>query len=240
VFWDTLIYNSYGEWLESPYSDLETGQTCQDCHMPPIGVTHFAIPEAGGLERDPSTIFSHRMPGASDEELLQNAVTMMVDAQREGNKVIVEVNIINDLTGHHVPTDSPLRQMILLVQVKDLDGKLLEQIEGPVVPEWGGVGDPDEGYFAGLPGTAYAKILQELWTEVSPTGAYWNPTRLVSDNRIPAMGCDTTRYVFKAPKDREVSINIELLFRRAYIELMDQKGWDAPDILMERETVQLP
>ena len=42
VFWDTLVYNSFGEWLESPYSDPETGQTCQDCHMPPSGVTHFA------------------------------------------------------------------------------------------------------------------------------------------------------------------------------------------------------
>jgi len=38
-----------------------------------------------------------------------------------------------------------------------------------------------EGYYAGLPGTAYAKILQEIRTEVTPTGAYWNPTRVLSD-----------------------------------------------------------
>jgi hypothetical protein len=197
VFWDTVIYNSFGEWLESPYSDPESGRTCQACHMSPIGVAHFAIPEAGGQERDPSTIFSHRMPGAAEEELLQNAVSMNVDARREDENIVVEVTITNDLTGHHVPTDSPLRQMILLVQVKDADGNLLKQIDGPVVPEWGGVGNLVEGYYAGLPGTAYAKVLMEVWTEVAPTGAYWNPTRVVSDNRIPALGSDLTGYTFE-------------------------------------------
>ncbi len=39
VFWDEVIYDSYGEWLRSSYSDPETGQTCQDCH--------FAAPDEG-------------------------------------------------------------------------------------------------------------------------------------------------------------------------------------------------
>jgi len=30
---------------------------------------------------------------------------------------------------------------------------------------------------------------------------------------------------------------VRLIFRRAYIELMDQKSWDFPDILMEEETI---
>jgi len=243
VFWDTVIYNSFGEWLESPYSDPETGQTCQDCHMPPLGVTHFALPEASGLARDPSTIFSHRMPGASDEKLLQNAVAMTVDVHREDSKIIIEVEIINDQTGHHVPTDSPLRQMILLVDVTDSEGNTLQQINGPTVPDWGGIGNPQDGYYAQSPGTAYAKILMEMWTEVSPTGAYWNPTRLLSDNRIPAMGSNTTSYVFKTSEVSETSevlVSVKLLFRRAFIELMDQKEWDVPDILMESETIKVP
>ena len=62
VFWDTVVYDSYGEWLASPYSDPETGQTCQDCHMPKTGATVFVRPDAGGLERDPQTIRSHLMP----------------------------------------------------------------------------------------------------------------------------------------------------------------------------------
>jgi mono/diheme cytochrome c family protein len=169
VFWDTQIYNSYGEWLASPYSDPDSGQTCQACHMPPSGVTHFARSDVGGLERDPETIFSHRMPGASDETLLQNAVSMEVSSERQDDQVVVAVDILNDRTGHHVPTDSPLRHMILLVQATDAAGETLVQLDGPTVPEWGGEGDSAQGYYAGLPGTAYAKVLEELWTGVSPT-----------------------------------------------------------------------
>jgi len=234
VFWDTVVYNSFGEWLESPYSDPETGQTCQDCHMPPVGATYFARPDQGGLERDPSTIFSHRMPGASDEELLQNAVTMTATACLEGETVVVEVAITNDNTGHYVPTDSPLRHLILLVQATDAAGEPLAQLEGPTVPEWGGVGDPAAGYYAGLPGRGFARVLEEMWTEVSPTGAYWNPTRVLEDTRLAPFATDVSTYTFAAPDEGEVHIEVTLLFRRAFIELMDQKGWEVPDIVMER------
>ncbi len=80
VFWDVVVYDSFGEWLRSPYSDPENGRTCQDCHMPRLGGNYIALPEKGGLARDPATIFSHRMPGASDVNLLQNAVSMTVTA----------------------------------------------------------------------------------------------------------------------------------------------------------------
>jgi hypothetical protein len=33
---------------------------------------------------------------------------------------------------------------------------------------------------------------------------------------------------------------VKLLFRRAFIVLMEQKGWNTPDILMEQETIVLP
>jgi hypothetical protein len=55
MFWDTTIYNSFGEWLESPYS-AEDGKTCQDCHMPHLGATYFALPDKGAAERDPQAI----------------------------------------------------------------------------------------------------------------------------------------------------------------------------------------
>jgi len=40
------------------------------------------------------------------------------------------------------------------------------------------VGDPEQGYYAGLLSKGFAKVLEELWSEVSPMGAYWNPTRV--------------------------------------------------------------
>lgn len=239
IFWDTVVYNSYVEWLESPYADPDAGQTCQDCHMPVTDDTYFVLPEQGGLERPPGRIFSHKMPGAMDEELLQNAVTLTATASYAGDALTVQVRITNDRTGHHVPTDSPLRHMILLVQATDADGRPLEQLEGPTVPDWGGVGEPEAGYYAGLPGKAFAKVLEELWTGYAPSGAYWNPTRVLSDNRITAFETDTSRYTFAAPDGGAAEVEVTLLFRRAFIELMEQKAWDTPDIVMEQRSMRV-
>ncbi len=82
------IYNSYGEWLASPYSDPETGQTCQDCHMPVIDDEYFAYPDKGGLQPR-SPIHSHTMPGARDQALMQNSVTMTTTADLEEGQVVV-------------------------------------------------------------------------------------------------------------------------------------------------------
>jgi hypothetical protein len=240
VFWDTVVYNSYGEWLESPYSDVTTGKTCQDCHMPPIGANYFALPEQGGEVRDPETIFSHRMPGALDTDLLQNAVSMNVETKQDDDQLYVTVTITNDQTGHHVPTDSPLRHLILVVKAFDEEGSEILLSDGPVLPDWCGVGDPQSGNYAGLPGKVYIKLLQEVWTGIMPSGAYWNPTRVVSDTRLAALESDTSLYTFITPVNQKVTVEVSLLYRRAFLELMNQKGWGMPDILIESETKILP
>jgi hypothetical protein len=239
VFWDTVVYNSFGEWLDSPYSNSETGKTCQDCHMLPGLNNHFARPDKGGVIRDPQTIFSHFMPGAANDQLLQNAVEMDVKADRDSEKLVVAVTITNNQTGHHVPTDSPLRHLILIVKATDSQGNLLDYSEGPVIPEWCGKGDPNEGFYSGLPGKAFAKVLEELWTEVSPTGAYWNPTRILIDNRIAAFAADSSTYTFIPAAEGKITVEVVLIFRRAFIDLALQKGWQVPDIVMEKKVISV-
>lgn len=236
-FWGTEIYNSYGEWLESPYSLPATGRTCQDCHMPSSDAEFFARPDRGGIRRSESRIASHRMPGAADVELLTNAVTMTLAGSQHGDVLSVGIEIRNDRTGHHVPTDSPLRHLILLVGASDSKGVSLEQVRGPVLPDWVGVGRDADGNYAGQPGKVFAKVLSEEWTGVSPTAAYWNPTRVVSDNRIPAFGSDSTTIEFATTGRGPYSVHARLLFRRAYRELARQKGWTDPDIVMEEEEI---
>ena len=234
-FWDTRIYNSYGEWLESPYSDNNSEQfrTCQDCHMPPLGLDHFAKIEKGGLIRNPDTIFSHRMPGASDEKLLQNTAELDVTAKRDGGLITLNISIFNANAGHHIPTDSPLRQILLLVKALDKDGKPISLKTGPLLPDW-------TGDYANTPGIYFAKILEELWTEVSPTGSYWMQTRIVEDTRLAALKTRKTEFVFEYPEDSIVTINASLIFRRAFFDIMQQKGWNTPDILMEQKIIELP
>lgn len=243
VFWDRVIYNSFGEWLESPYSDPETGKTCQRCHMPApavvdgVTLTNLA-PKKGGVERKPQQLHAHLQRGPGDEAFMRQALRLDLEAKRGDDGISVEATITNHNTGHHVPTGSPLRQLLLLIDARDAQGQPLQQLAGPTVPAWGGAGDPAQGYYAGLPGQGYAKILKEKWTQVTPTGAYWNPTILVSDNRIPAMGSDSTAYTFAGSRDT-ISITATLYYRRAFKELMDQKSWDVPDLLMLQREIDL-
>ena len=239
VFHDTVVYDSYGEWLRSPYSREGTGKTCQDCHMPSTGAEFFALPEKGGLKRDPTTIVSHRMPGARDNGLLQNAVSLTLEAERLPEGIRVRTKVVNDRTGHHVPTDSPLRHLILVVRAYGSDASELSLKAGPILPEWCGSGDPADGCYAGLPGKAYVKLLEEIWTGVSPTGAYWNPTRVVMDTRLAAYESDVGEFLFIAPDSGDVRIEAVLLYRRADKKLMDLKGWIEPDIVMESAAVSI-
>jgi hypothetical protein len=173
------------------------------------------------------------MPGASDEALLKNALTMTVTAALDGPELHVQVTLFNDKTGHHVPTGSPLRHLILLVEALDSSGRLLNLSNGPTLPDWCGSDPSLPDHYGGMPGIAYARVLAEQWTNTSPTGAYWNPTYLVSDNRLAAYTSDTSRYTFAITGEMPVNLQVRLLYRRTFIQLAEQKGWDDPDILME-------
>lgn len=230
-FWGVPIYQSFAEWQASPYST--EGKTCQDCHMQPDGVTTNFAPGRGGIERDPHTIPTHTFPGAADEILLQNTAKITITVQREGNYLIVDASVINVNGGHHIPTGSPLRQIFLVVTAIGEQGQPLPLQTGPKLPDW-------SGDLAGLSGIYFAKILEQLWTEITPTGAYWTPTRVVEDTRLPARSTNTSHYVFNSSSNGEIIIEAQLIFRRAYYELMQQKGWDTPDILMESISVSVP
>lgn len=207
--------------------------------MPHSGTSIFARPEKGGLKRAPDTIVSHRMPGTRDIDLLQNAVTLKVEAEQSPDGIRVKTKVSNDFTGHHVPTDTPLRHMILVVRAYDVSNSLLSLKRGEVLPEWCGRGDPESGCYAGLPGKVFIKLLREKWTKITPAAAYWRATDVVTDTRIPAFGSDTSEFLFKAPGSGDVRIEAILIYRRAYKKLLEQKGIIEPDIVMESERVTL-
>ena len=93
--------------------------------------------------------------------------------------------------------------------------------------------------YAGLSGKVFVKLLEEIWTGVSPTAAYWNPTRVVTDTRLGAFESDVGEFLFMAPDSGDVRIEAVLLYRRAYKKLMDLKGWKEPDIVMESAAVSI-
>ncbi len=244
TFWGVNVYDSFGEWLNSPYNNSETGKTCQDCHMPHTGVAQFVQlpPDITQYvpQRDPQTIFSHLMPGAADARLLQEAAELQVETQWQTDNLHISVRVTNTGAGHDIPTDNPLRNMILIVTAKDESGRSLELTQGAIIPTWGGIGDSKTGHYAGQPGVIFAKILGDYYTGETPTYAYWRQTRLISDNRIPALADDLSTYEFDTSDNvTKITVDVRLLLRRAFIDLMETKGWDTPDILMEQTVVNL-
>jgi hypothetical protein len=227
-----VVYNSYGEWLQSPFSDPKSGmlRTCQDCHMPAKDTQYSVFPERGGVARDYVTYHDHTMPGGSSQSLLWNAVTMKSDARRNGQTLNVQVSITNDKTGHAVPTDAPIRSVMLVVEALGANGKPLPLQEGPTLPEW-------TGNYAGQAGKAFAKLLKDDWSGEMPTAAYWRQVTLVEDTRLFPQATDTTTYSYQLPAGSAATVNVKLVYRRAFQKLAQQKGWNDPDQIMAETTI---
>lgn len=216
---------TYLEWLESPYSDPQSMQyaTCVDCHMPSYGAT--TVCSQINLQRDPSTIRSHNIEGTTPE-FLENAVELNISPEQSGNEVSVEVTITNNNTGHHVPTGVTIRNMILLIEAfTKQDSTPLYYNGNQVIHELGGIGDPELGYYAGLPGKFYAKVIHDSSGNF-PT-FFTDAAGFIFDNCIPAMETDTTSYTFNLPgAGEEYVIRARLIYRRSFRSLVDAKQWE--------------
>jgi hypothetical protein len=166
------------------------------------------------------------MRGVSDLDLMENSVTMKTTAEIIDGELVVSVGITNDKTGHHVPTGVPYRHMILLVTVTNAQDRAIPLVAGPTLPDW--IGD-----YEGKPGAYFAKILRDEWTGENPTPAYWRDISLVEDTRIAAFETAENQFVFQADSDGPYKVHVQLLYRRAYRQLMEWKGWVDADIVME-------
>ncbi len=216
---------TFVEWLESDYGDPNSSsyQSCVDCHMTSVDASAACnIEEFQDLNRPLGDIRSHDIRGTTPE-FLDNAVTLTLDAEYTDGEVIVDVNILNDQTGHHVPTGVTIRNMILLVEATDENGNPLTHAGEEVIHDLGGIGDPSEGYYAGLPGKLYAKINQDA-TGASPT-FFTDATSIQFDNRIAANASDSTQYTFTTDQTGEIQINAKLIYRRSWRFLVDAKQW---------------
>lgn len=227
---------TYTEWLNSSYP--AAGEGCPECHMEPYGDTTIID---GGIERNPSQVHNHHFYGKTEADLT-NAVTLSLDAVRDGGEVTVTVSIENTDTGHSVPTGFHTRNLVLLVEATDSGDTPLTSVPASTeyVPDWGGIGDPADGNYAGLPGRGFAKVLGD--DQGNSPVFYTEATHVVSDNRIVAEATDVSVYTFEDPGSSAGTIHVDarLLYRRAWKADMDVKQWDIPDVVMEQDAVDLP
>lgn len=227
---------TFTEWQNSSYP--AAGEGCPECHMEPYGDTTILD---GGPVRDPNQVHNHHFYGKTEEDLT-NAVTLTLDTVREAGQVVATVHIENTDAGHSVPTGFHTRNLILLVEALDEGGDPLTSVPESTeyVPDWGGIGDPGDGNYSGLPGRGFAKVLGDDMGNAPVF--YTEATHVVSDNRIAAEATDTSVYTFEDPgaSAGTVTVNARLFYRRSWKADMDVKQWDIPDVLMEEGSEVLP
>jgi hypothetical protein len=221
---------TYLEWKASPYAQAGDPKfaTCVDCHMKPTNAAQACNTLNPPLQRPPTDVRSHVFPGTTPD-YLETARRLYRVAKREASCVVVDVTIENDRTGHHVPTGVTIRNMILLVEAWNAAGVPLQPQSTQVIDDLGGrnaagESDLENGYYGGLPGKLYAKLNADAAGN-APT-FFTDATSIVWDNRIPALGQDSTQYSFAlSGADGDVQVRVRVIYRRSWRALVDAKQW---------------
>ncbi len=170
---------------------------------------------------------------------MQQAASLTASTTWQDGHIRLDVEITNDNTGHNLPSDSPLRNVILLVQANDETGAPLELLEGPRLPDLAGTQSGKPGHYANAPGKIFALVLQERWTGVTPTAAYWNPVTVIEDSRLAPFESDRSSFLFASPSAGAGRLSVQLIFRRAFAELAEQKQWGLDDLLIHDLILEL-
>src|SRR5260221_14487404 len=102
--------------------------------MKPTGKMTNIAPGHGGVERDPKTLANHFFFDGSREEMLKKCLKVNVAPLRETDGVRVSVEVLAEGVGHRVPTGFVDRNVVLLVEATDVNGKPGPHRDGPTVP----------------------------------------------------------------------------------------------------------
>jgi hypothetical protein len=212
------VYTTYSEWLASPAR--AEGKQCQSCHMRPDGQMTNIAPGAGGLERDPATLASHRLLPGGREAMLRRALTLTATAhsEPEASAIGLRVHLAAHDVGHRVPTGFVDRHLLLVVTAYDAAGQSVEPIDGPRLPS--GIGAEEN-----QPGMLFAKLL--LDAEGRGPVPFWREGAMVHDTRIDPAAPQTVEFTLASTVDR---VQVRLLYRRFWQTTAIEKGWPDPTL----------
>ncbi|MBI2896773.1 MAG: hypothetical protein HYY06_24665 [Deltaproteobacteria bacterium] len=237
------VMDTYTDWLA--VGNPEETAPCPRCHMHDNLVEDFEPMEwavddgyTGGepiramsaMRRDPDTVFRHDF--YSGIKLAPYAMMITLEAEQEGNEVVVRTTTINVGANHRVPTGMPIREMILVVEVEPASGDPLTLASGPTIA-------PRGGDLAGAPGTVFAKSLGDEDGEL--TFAFWDATQTLEDTRLAPGEAREDEFRFAVDRAGEATVRARLLYRRASKLLADEKGWETEDqeIGLEEQSLEL-
>jgi hypothetical protein len=222
VVFGVHVYSTYSEWLASP-AQRERKQ-CQTCHMRPTGMFTNIAPAKGGVERDPSTLASHRFLGGQ-ADMLRRSLRISATLEKQQDETRADVAVVAHAVGHRVPTGFVDRNVLVVVEAFDDAGRSLPLRAGPRLS---GLAGPT----AGLPGKLYAKHLKDFHG-ASPAPFWLADPDLVDTRLLPEQ---PDRLFFCFPSDTQ-QIRLRLVYRRFWPEVADTKGWSENEIVVLDQTL---
>lgn len=201
------VHSTYEEWRRGPLAEVAP---CQACHMPPD-------PEAGNsadVDLFPGALLGRtagwwRPPGASrrhtwsgprgvDADLLALALEVSVDTAVDDGTLTTTTTVRHRGPGHAVPTGEPSRSVVLHVDAR-CDGAALHPVDGPAIPDVGGLLDaqpagPDLRWPGAEPGQVVRVVRVEGWRDDPGFGPFGDGTFAPEDKGLPdwrAVGAST-------------------------------------------------
>lgn len=250
------IYSTFTEWINSP--GAKRGVQCQSCHMAPRKDSNTIVdnPKVKHKKRPYYEVHSHSFLTENPHEFRKKYVDLTIVGARHvralangHDTLIVTCTVENKNFGHSFPTGSPMRNAILLLEVKDKNGIELKQIKGSRLPIY-------SGNLTGKPGKLFAKILAETSGEYAmqhgkkgikfrklanklgiPAQDWWN-VFISQDTRIKASESDISVYEFYANQFQGIKITTKLIWRNTWPGLAKIKKIELKeDLLVEKHLV---
>jgi hypothetical protein len=236
------IQTTYREWKRWQSSldpgDPDRGKNCQSCHMSwrkdMLPYDEFIVDgqarAALGVRRDPATINPHQFDGTTPTQL-ENSLALEIEGDVQDSSLKIKIHVTNVSAGHRVPTGETMRSVMLVVNGTDSKGIPLALENGETLPDWAGLGSPEEGNYGGLPGAMFARVLRGQDNQLNVP--FWQAMAVDSDTRIKPKTTIVKEFEFSLrDPDDEPSVEARLVFRPAVKSLADVKGWENIDTII--------
>jgi hypothetical protein len=194
--------------------------------MTPTGTMTNIAPGNGGVERDPKTLASHDFPGAT-AEMLRRSIQVKTTVNRSATETTVMVTVVANHVGHRVPTGFIDRHLLLIVEGRDREGRVVAARAGPVLPDRAGK------RWAGQPGWIYGK------QHLSPAGRplpFWLCAAELLDTRLVPEQADEKRFSY--PLD-VATVHVRMVYRFFWDEVATAREWQDNDIVVSEETIRI-
>ncbi|RMH14798.1 MAG: hypothetical protein D6698_12205 [Gammaproteobacteria bacterium] len=223
-----LSLDTYHVWKQA-YDKGVVKQTCQQCHMPVGGKDRrIAI---GGPVRPASQIHRHFFHGGHDADMVKKAATMKIETSNDANGLVVKVDVTNSGAGHTFPGAATLRNVLLVVDALDDNGKPLAHVgsKKELLPPLAGMGKTPRD-FGGHVGAMFARPFATK-TGKTPTGGF-NADHVLFDTRIYPRQTAHREFHFAKSASSHGRVRVRLIYRWAFKPLVDKKGWKMDDIVI--------